>query len=88
MRLADTLAKLTAPHETRSTSAAQAHRVMKYAPRYQLAFTLLNEDASSGMASLSWDVQGCISGEFDISPDIQFLIPPQHTSSPYSSVYL
>ncbi len=33
---------------------------MTYAPRYRLAFTLLNEDAASGNGALAWDVQSAI----------------------------
>ena len=33
---------------------------MTYAPRYRLAFTLLNEDAASGNGALDWDVQNAI----------------------------
>ncbi|KAH8101175.1 phosphatidylinositol-glycan biosynthesis class S protein, partial [Cristinia sonorae] len=32
-------------------------RVVKYSPRYRLAFSLLNEDASSGNAAVSWEVE-------------------------------
>lgn len=31
------------------------HRVVKFAQRYRLAFTLLNEDAAAGRSPLSWD---------------------------------
>ncbi|KAI0828705.1 phosphatidylinositol-glycan biosynthesis class S protein [Trametes gibbosa] len=58
--LADTLTKLLAPYATHSVTQMQTQRVMKYSPRYRLAFTLLNEDSSSGTAALSWDVQEAI----------------------------
>lgn len=57
-QLADTLSKLIAPYA--SYSASQTQRVMKYSPRYRLAFTLLNEEATSGSAALAWDVQDAI----------------------------
>ncbi|KAI0760431.1 phosphatidylinositol-glycan biosynthesis class S protein-domain-containing protein [Fomes fomentarius] len=59
-RLADTLFKLLVPYSTYSASDAQVQRVMTYSPRYRLAFTLLNEDAASGDAAMSWDVQEAI----------------------------
>ncbi|PIL23248.1 hypothetical protein GSI_14558 [Ganoderma sinense ZZ0214-1] len=59
-RLAHTLNQLLAPYDTYSGSAIQAQRVMTYAPRYRLAFTLLNEDAASGNGALAWDVQNAI----------------------------
>ena len=59
-RLADTLNKLLAPYGTYSGSAIQSQRVMKYSPRYRLAFTLLNEDTASGNGALAWDVQKAI----------------------------
>ncbi|KAH9852297.1 phosphatidylinositol-glycan biosynthesis class S protein [Lenzites betulinus] len=61
-RLADTLTKLFTPYNTHSVTHTQTQRVMKYSPRYRLAFTLLNEDAASGNAAMSWDVQDAIQG--------------------------
>jgi len=58
MRLANILTKLLAPPPPMSSTLT--HRVVKYAPRYRLAFTLLNEDATSGHASLSWEVHQAI----------------------------
>ncbi|KAJ7664300.1 phosphatidylinositol-glycan biosynthesis class S protein-domain-containing protein [Mycena rosella] len=52
--LADTLSLLLVP-------PADAHRVAQYSPRYQLAFTLLNEDAAAGRAISSWDISGALS---------------------------
>ncbi|KAI1784545.1 phosphatidylinositol-glycan biosynthesis class S protein [Ganoderma leucocontextum] len=65
-RLAHTLNQLLAPYGTYSGSAIQAQRVMTYAPRYRLAFTLLNEDAASGNGALAWDVRNAIQSH--ISP--------------------
>ncbi|KAI0754377.1 phosphatidylinositol-glycan biosynthesis class S protein-domain-containing protein [Daedaleopsis nitida] len=59
-RLADTLTKLLVPYGTYAASNERAQRVMTYSPRYRLAFTLLNEDAASGNAALSWEVQDAI----------------------------
>lgn len=57
-RVIETIVKLIAPHAVRT--ASEEHRVVKYSPRYRLAFTLLNEDASSGQAALSWDIREAI----------------------------
>ncbi|EIN08399.1 hypothetical protein PUNSTDRAFT_103264 [Punctularia strigosozonata HHB-11173 SS5] len=40
--------------------ASHGHRVAQYAPRYRLAFSLLNEDAAEGKAALTWDVRTSI----------------------------
>ncbi|KAF8134711.1 phosphatidylinositol-glycan biosynthesis class S protein-domain-containing protein [Mycena galopus ATCC 62051] len=52
--LADALSVLLVP-------PTDAHRVAQYSPRYRLAFTLLNEDASAGGAISDWDISGAIS---------------------------
>lgn len=57
MRLADTLTTLLAPYTALPSSQSQASRVVTYAPRYRLAFTLLNEDAASGSGATTWDVR-------------------------------
>ncbi|KAI0763472.1 phosphatidylinositol-glycan biosynthesis class S protein-domain-containing protein [Trametes elegans] len=59
-RLSDTLIKLIAPYSASTNSHVQTQRVMKYSPRYRLAFTLLNEDAASGKAAMTWNVQDAI----------------------------
>ncbi|CCM04395.1 uncharacterized protein FIBRA_06571 [Fibroporia radiculosa] len=69
MELADALATLLSPYSTLRSS--QAERVAKYAPRYRLAFTLLNEDAASGTAALSWDVHASLSSH--IAPTLERL---------------
>ncbi|KAI0716794.1 phosphatidylinositol-glycan biosynthesis class S protein [Earliella scabrosa] len=56
-RLAHTLTELIVPH---TSSSSNTQRVMPYSPRYRLAFTLLNEDAASGSAAMSWNVQGAL----------------------------
>lgn len=37
--------------------------MVRYAPKYRLAFSLLNEDASAGGAVHSWDVEAGIDRE-------------------------
>lgn len=59
-RLAHTLKQLLAPYGTYSGSAIRTQRVMTYAPCYRLAFTLLNEDATSGNGALAWDVRDAV----------------------------
>ncbi|KZT07098.1 uncharacterized protein LAESUDRAFT_713904 [Laetiporus sulphureus 93-53] len=59
MEVADTLATLISPYTT--LRSPHAERVVSYAPRYRLAFTLLNEDAASDNAALSWDVRESLS---------------------------
>ena len=56
----DTLSDLLAPY---STSSDSHDRVIQYAPRYRLAFTLLNEDAAAGQAVHGWDIQNAITRE-------------------------
>lgn len=38
-------------------------RVAQYAPRYRLAFSLLNEDASHGGAIVEWSIERAIGGQ-------------------------
>ncbi|KAF9815498.1 hypothetical protein IEO21_04595 [Rhodonia placenta] len=59
MQLADTIVTLLAPYTAARDS--QTERVVKYAPRYRLAFTLLNEDSASGNAALTWDIRASLS---------------------------
>ncbi|KAJ7745701.1 phosphatidylinositol-glycan biosynthesis class S protein-domain-containing protein [Mycena metata] len=79
--LADTLSMLLVP-------PTDAHRVAQYAPRYRLAFTLLNEDAAAGRAISGWDVPAAISRHlspllddlsvlhnFTIESQVQFYAP-------------
>ncbi|KAI9065234.1 hypothetical protein FKP32DRAFT_1647900 [Trametes sanguinea] len=81
------LERLLAPYGS-PASSAQTQRVMKYSPRYRLAFTLLNEDAASGNAAMAWEVQGAIEGHigpllkklsdlhnFTIESQVQFHAP-------------
>ncbi|OSD05225.1 hypothetical protein PYCCODRAFT_1432983 [Trametes coccinea BRFM310] len=85
--LKETLEKLLAPYES-STLLSHTQRVMKYSPRYRLAFTLLNEDAASGNAAMAWEVQAAIQGHigplleklsdlhnFTIESQVQFHAP-------------
>ena len=57
----DLLLSLLTPYGTPSPPGTFCHLVAKYAPRYRLAFTLLNEDAAAGRAVVGWDVAGMIS---------------------------
>ena len=59
--VAEIVKKLIVPFASRTSS--EAHRVVKYAPHFRLAFTLLNEDASSGHAALSWELEKSVHGE-------------------------
>jgi GPI-anchor transamidase subunit S len=38
-------------------------RVVQYAPRYRLAFSLLNEDAATGDYYAGWDIHRAFEGE-------------------------
>lgn len=58
----NTLSTLLVPHASRS--ASEEHRTVKYASRYRLAFTLLNEDAASGQGVFTWDVREAIDGTY------------------------
>lgn len=58
-QILDTLTGLLLP----STDSSESLRVAKYSPTYRLAFSLLNEDAASGRAILSWDVKDAIDRE-------------------------
>ncbi|TFK73499.1 hypothetical protein BDN72DRAFT_834629 [Pluteus cervinus] len=51
-QVASTLAELISP---RSQQGDPHHRVAQFSPRYRLAFTLMDEDASAGPAVLEWD---------------------------------
>lgn len=55
------LLSLLTPYGTASPPGTFRHLVAKYAPRYRLAFTLLNEDAAAGRAVVGWDVADMIS---------------------------
>lgn len=60
------LARIDVPGDTltgKFTLEAADGRVVKYAPRYKLAFTLLNEDSATGSAVLSWDAHTLLAGE-------------------------
>ena len=58
-QVVDALTKLVLP----SSDSTEPLRVVKYSPRLRLAFSLLNEDAASGRAVLSWDVKDAIERE-------------------------
>ncbi|KAI0346662.1 hypothetical protein BDW22DRAFT_1352823 [Trametopsis cervina] len=52
----ETVTRLIVP----SSNNAEALRVVKYSPRFRLAFSLLNEDAATGRAVFSWDIRNAI----------------------------
>lgn len=56
MTVLDTITRLILPDR----ESTEALRVVKYAPRFRLAFSLLNEDASSGTGVTSWDIREAI----------------------------
>ncbi|THH21162.1 hypothetical protein EW146_g339 [Bondarzewia mesenterica] len=55
------LSSLLSPYSSHTGFGGLEHLVAKYAPRYRLAFTVLNEDAAGGQAVVGWDVQSSIS---------------------------
>ncbi|KAI0258289.1 phosphatidylinositol-glycan biosynthesis class S protein-domain-containing protein [Gloeopeniophorella convolvens] len=57
----DLLLSLLTPYGTPSPPGTFRHLVAKFAPRYRVAFTLLNEDASAGRAVTGWDIRDAIS---------------------------
>ncbi|KAI0066818.1 hypothetical protein BV25DRAFT_1795711 [Artomyces pyxidatus] len=59
--LPDRLVSLLSPYTSRHPPGRFEHLVAKYAPRYRLAFTMLNEDAAGGRPVVGWDVQEAIS---------------------------
>ncbi|EPQ52232.1 hypothetical protein GLOTRDRAFT_80455 [Gloeophyllum trabeum ATCC 11539] len=56
--LADKLTALLSPY---ADTHEREHVVSKYASRYRIAFTLLNEDAASGKSALSWEIRKALS---------------------------
>jgi phosphatidylinositol glycan class S len=46
-------------------------RVVKFAPKYKLVFSLLNEDATTGEALYEWDAQGLINRALFLSLFLQ-----------------
>ena len=57
----ETVTRLLAPYTYQT--ASEEHRTVKYAPRYRLAFTLLNEDATTSQAAFSWDIRSALHGK-------------------------
>ncbi|KAI0298712.1 phosphatidylinositol-glycan biosynthesis class S protein-domain-containing protein [Multifurca ochricompacta] len=87
-RTPELIMSLLTPYETPSPPGTFRHLVVKYAPRYRLAFTLLNGDATAGRAVIGWDVVKMISRwiapileqtselyNFTIESQIQFYAP-------------
>ncbi|KAF7318895.1 hypothetical protein HMN09_00225300 [Mycena chlorophos] len=88
--LADALSDLLVPR-------LNSHRIAHYAPRYRLAFTLLNEDAVEGDAISSWDISTAITHQlsplldalsvlhnFTIESQVQFHAPLAFSPQPMS----
>lgn len=57
--LVDLIYPFTEEHDHRHVS-------VQYAPRYRLAFSLLNEDAADGDHIIDWDIQGALASELII----------------------
>ncbi|CAA7264338.1 unnamed protein product [Cyclocybe aegerita] len=96
-RLADTLTSLLVPYTDLSDLE---HRVAQYSPRYRLAFSLLNEDATAGDAVLGWNIQQALKSyvnpvlrrlgplhNFTIESQVQFHAPLGFTPWQLESVY-
>lgn len=58
--LSNTLTQLLLPPATDTYKL----RVAQYAPRYRLAFSLLNEDASVGGGATGWDIEEALAREY------------------------
>lgn len=56
LQLAKAISSLIVPYSL-SDPDHQFGRVAQYAPRYRLAFSLLNEDAVAGDGVLHWNIQ-------------------------------
>lgn len=63
--LANTLEALLASNPVSDGHTHRNQRVAQYAPRYRLAFSLLNEDAAAGGAASGWSVAEAIAREHD-----------------------
>ena len=57
-------------------------KVVQYAPRYRLAFTLLNEDISAGGAPRGWAADASVDSAYGNTRGAAFLI-----KTPYFRVY-
>jgi hypothetical protein len=58
--LATTLCHLLLPKAGKQAG----QKVAQYASRYRLAFTLLNEDISTGAAPRGWEVEGSVESAY------------------------
>jgi Phosphatidylinositol-glycan biosynthesis class S protein len=86
--LANLLSLLLAPH---AASPDQEYRVAQYAPRYRLAFTLLNEDAAAGQVIVGWDIPNALAREFseNLLPQLfELVLSRSHISDSGQSVYI
>ncbi|KAF6764310.1 phosphatidylinositol-glycan biosynthesis class S protein-domain-containing protein [Ephemerocybe angulata] len=93
--LTQTIVSLVAPSDVEQEKQT---RVAQFASRYRLAFSLLNEDASSGNGVMSWDVQKGIHQQiqplldvlkplhnFTIESQVQFYAPLEFDLRPTDS---
>jgi len=62
--IAELLASLFSPGTSKSASGNSDHLAVRFAPRYRLAFTLLNEDAATDTAVVGWDIENAIARKF------------------------
>ncbi|TFK49083.1 hypothetical protein OE88DRAFT_1663454 [Heliocybe sulcata] len=69
--LTNSLAALLSPYTEQAHAEEREHVVSKYAPRFRIAFTLLNEDAASGRSALSWDIREAL--KYNILPVLKRL---------------
>jgi Phosphatidylinositol-glycan biosynthesis class S protein len=63
--LVSTLSSLLVPQQSTSS---QERLVARYASRFRLAFSLLNEDASTGGSVLGWDLESAVDRELSLLP--------------------
>ncbi|TDL18765.1 hypothetical protein BD410DRAFT_774718 [Rickenella mellea] len=70
-KLANTLGDLLTSSLASKRHHDEEHRVMQYAPRYRLAFSLLNEDATAGNTAFGWEIQEAINRS--LSPSLKQL---------------
>jgi phosphatidylinositol glycan class S len=54
--MSDVLAQLL----TSPTQHANSLRIVQFAPRYRLSFSLMNEDAAPGSDAITWDVEDAV----------------------------
>jgi len=65
--MADQLSDLIVPYGN------DEHRMAQFSPRYRLAFSLLNEDATQGKAAFGWDIRDAISSSSGYFLDLEHI---------------